>query len=94
MAMEANIPQIIDIIRFGSRGWMFTAVWKAGKVGEFKRQFRTSRSGRGLEAYWAYGGWKQIDWLDPRYKWPTARVPFGKQVRIVMRGPNQYDRHH
>ena len=87
-AMTADVPEIIDIERYGSHGWSFTAVWRSGTPSEFRRQFRTSTSGRGLEALYGATGWSKRHWISDRYLWPRSREGFEKRVRNIMRGGN------
>lgn len=86
--MTADVPEIIDVERYGSRGWFFTAVWRQGRPGEFSRAFRTSRTGKGLEALWGVSGWRSCTWADQDWQWPRVREQFEKQIRITMRSAN------
>lgn len=87
-AMTADVPEIIDIERYGSRGWSFWCRWRSGRPGEFKRQFRTSTSGRGLSALYGATGWSKCRWLADDYLWPRDREGFEKRVRNIMRSGN------
>jgi hypothetical protein len=86
--MTADVPEIIDVERYGSCGWSFWAQWRSGTPSEFKRKYRTSTSGHGLLAFYGFSGWVPCRWLAHDYLWPRDRAGFEKRARNLMRSGN------
>lgn len=91
--MTAETAEIVDLARFGSRGWSFTAVWRMGRPGELRRHYRTSASGRGLwrEHSIGAGQWFPVRWVDARRQWPRDQAGMEKDLRILFRTANHFD---
>lgn len=97
-----EIPvSIVNLTRYGKRGWSFDAVVNHGKPGEYGKSFRTSPTGKGLErlickaepAEHKYGMdfparpevWRTETWLSEKYQWPKNQPNMEKQLRIFFK---------
>lgn len=103
-----EIPvSIRNLNRYGSRGWSFDVVVNHGKLGEYRRSYRTSSSGRGLErlrwkavpAERKYGMdfaarpevWRKETWLSDKYQWAKNQAGMEKQLRIIFKNVVRLD---
>lgn len=91
MAMTAEVPVIVDLERYGNKGWTFTAIWSPGQPGECHRQYRTKGYGLWFKLFRKEETWRKVRWISPEYRWPQNKAQMEKQIRIVFRSTNHYD---
>lgn len=97
-----EVPVVVtNLERYGSRGWSFDVVIRQGRPSEYRKSFRTSTAGRGLDkmiraavpAQHKYGMdflarpeiWREELWLNKKYQWPQQKQAMEKQLRIFFK---------